>query len=300
MKKSAFLISFLFTIFNVSAQNYIDIIKLNANTTGNNKFDSSSVTTQIREIGADISLPIKINDSLAIVSGLIYEGIESKLFENQSAKTFGSFCLKAGINKEFSEKWTGTFVLLPKLASNFNKLGNNDFQMGAIAIFKHTKSDHLNYKYGLYYNSEIFGPFFVPMFGVYYLSPNKKFETNLMLPLQMDINYKVIPFINIGFNFNGQIRTYHLKDIASTLPNTYLTKSTNDFFAYLKFNFTKGLSLQTKVGQSVARSFRVYDIKDNIDFGLPAMFLGPKRNQLNTDFSNGLLFQVVLIYRVHL
>lgn len=300
MKHSFSVFILLFSTKILYAQNYVDILKINGNLTSLNNFDSSTASTNIKELGADLTYPIKINDSNTVLTGLIYEQIQTKLFENQNEKIFSSICLKAGLNKKFSEAWSGTFVLLPKIASDFGSLGAKDFQLGAIALMKYRKSDNLNYKFGLYYNSELFGPFFVPMFGLYYLSPDKKLETNLMLPLQADVNYKLISLINIGFNFNGQIRSYHLSNITPVYNSSYVSKSTNEFYTYLKFNFGKSLSLHTKAGHSLARRYRVYDENDKITFGLPATFIGGHRKQLNTDFSDGLLFQFILLYRFNL
>jgi hypothetical protein len=58
------------------------------------------------------------------------------------------------------------------------------------------------------------------MLGMYYQNPNKKLEANVMLPLQADVNYQILPFMNMGFNFNGQIRSYHLNNLTYANPNT--------------------------------------------------------------------------------
>lgn len=300
MKRNQMMIMLCLSTLYLSSQNYVDLLKVSANTTPDNTFDTSNAKTKIVQIDADLTVPIKINERLSIISGIIYESIQTKLFADDNVKSFGSTTLKIGANKQFNDVWSGTAVLLPKIASDYKSIGNKDFQMGAIALLKYKKQDNLNYKFGLYYNSELFGPFFVPMIGMYYISPNKKFETNIMLPLQADVNYKIIPFMNIGFNFNGQIRSYHLTDITSTNHSTYIARSTNEFFGYIKFNITKSLSLQTKVGQSIGRSYRVYDENDKVTFGLPATFIGHKRQQLNTNFSNGLIFQATLLYRFNL
>ena len=299
--KAHILTVLLFLInYNINSQNYVDILKVNGNTTPINKFDTSSYSTKINEICADLTVPIKLNDNTSLLSGIIYENIQTKLFEDGNIITLNSYTLKLGLNKVFNEKWSGTAVLLPKLSSDFVSVGNKDFQMGGIALIKFKKSSNINYKFGLYYNTELFGPFFVPMVGMYYLSPNKKFETNIMLPLQADVNYKIIPFMNIGFNFNGQIRSYHLTDITPNNHCAYVARSTNEFFAYLKFNLSKSLSIQTKIGRSVGRSYKVYEENDKVNFGLPATFIGPKRHQLNTNFANGQIFQVTLLYRFNL
>lgn len=290
---------FLITTYNFS-QNYIDILKVNAITTPYNTFETSTSETKINQMDADLTVPIKITDRSSVITGLIYENIQTRLFADEKMKRFGSITLKSGANKQFNDNWSGTMVLLPKIASDYISVGNKDFQLGAIVIMKYKKRDNLNYKFGLYYNSELFGPFFVPMAGMYYLSQDKKFETNIMLPLQADVNYKLLPFMNAGCNFNGQIRSYHLTDITPANHSTYVARSTNEFYAYLKFNVSESISIQTKAGQSVGRSYKVYDENDKVSFGLPALFIGPKRQQLNSNFEDGLIFQVVLLYRYNL
>jgi hypothetical protein len=162
---------------------------------------------------------------------------------------------------------------------------------------KYTQRENKSYKLGIYYNSELFGPFIVPLLGVYYLSPNKKFETNLTLPFLADINYKLHQRLNIGVNFNGQIRSYHLNNVSATNQPGYMVKATNELFSYLKFNLTESLSIQTRLGYSIGRSFRVYDIDDKITFGSVLVKVGDDRQQLNTDFSDGFIYQATLLYR---
>jgi hypothetical protein len=284
----------------VFSQNYVDLLKVSASTTPENTFDSSATKTRINDILVDLTVPVKINDGFSVLTGVIYEQMQTKLFADGIVKNFGSTTVKLGFNKQLTEKWSTTVVALPKIASDYNSFNSKDFQLGGIALFKYKKRDNLNFKTGLYYNSEIFGPLFVPMLGMYYQSPNKKFEANIMLPLQADVNYQILPFMNVGVNFNGQVRTYHLNNLTDANPNAYVAKATNELFAYLKFNVTKSISIQTKVGQSFGRSYKVYDYNDRVDFGLPATLIGQKPTQLNSNFSNGLIFQATLVYRLSL
>jgi Domain of unknown function (DUF6268) len=300
MKKCLLLIAILINSVCVFSQNYVDLLKVNASTTPSNTFDASTSKSKLNEVLVDFTLPIKINDKLSVLSGIIYENFQTKLFAADNIKTFGSTTLKLGINKQLNENLTLTAVLLPKIASDYKSIGGEDIQLGAITLFRIKKHENKNYKVGLYVNSDLFGPFFVPMLGMYYLSPSKKFETNILLPLQVDANYKLIPFLNVGINFNGQIRSYHLSDITASNKSTYIARSTNELFGYLKFNITKSISIQTKIGQSFGRTYEVYAKNDKVSFGLPAIFIGDKRQQLNTNFSDGLIFQAVLLYRLSL
>lgn len=290
----------IFSISTIFSQDYIDVLKVYTNTTPLNKFDSSSASTRVNEVGADLSIPIKLNDKTAIVTGLVYEAVQVKLFENKSANTLSAITIKAGINRTFSEKWSGALLLLPKIASDFSAINNKAFQVGALGFMKFKKNANLNYRVGFYTNTDLFGPLFVPMVGLYYLSPNKKFETTLMLPFQADANYKLSSFLHLGFNYNAQIKSFYLTNITPIYNSTYVTKSTDELFLYLKFNFGKGLSLQTRIGQSVARDYHVYNTDDKVTLGLPAIYIGDNRHLLNTEFANGLIYQFVLQYRLNL
>lgn len=300
MSRYFLLLRFLLAGSFAFSQNYVDILKVSASTTPNNTFDGSAAKTKLNEVCVDLTVPVKINESFSVLTGVIYEDMQTKLFADGIVKNFGSTTVKLGFNKQLTEKWSTTVVALPKITSDYNSFNQKDFQVGGIALFKYKKHDNLNFKTGLYYNSELFGPLFVPMLGLYYQSPNKKLEVNIMLPLQADVNYQILPFMNVGCNFNGQIRSYHLSNVTDANPNTYVAKSTNELFGYLKFNFTKSISLQTKLGQSFGRTYKVYDEADKVSFGLPATFIGDKRQQLNSNFSNGMIFQVTLLYRLHL
>ncbi len=290
----------LFVFEYVSSQNYIDVLKVNFNSTPYAVFDSSESKTRVKEIFFDLTTPIKLNDKWSIITGCVFESIQAKLFASESEKTFCSTTLKIGFNKIVNDKYAFTFVLLPKIASNYKNIGNKDFQFGTLSLLKYKKNKQLSYKFGFYQNFELFGPLFVPMFGFYYLSPNKKLEANVFLPLQLDVNYKLSHRIFGGINFNGLIRTYHLTDINSSYKSTYLNRSTNDIYAYLKMNVNENISFQTKVGYSMARKFIVYGDGDGIAFALPATYIGDHRTPLNTKFSNGLLFQISFLYRIHL
>ncbi len=294
-------LAFLFlVILNTQAQNYVDLIKLNTGTTPLNTFDSSRSQSVLNEYGADLSIPIKLNDESALLTGLSYENIQTKLFPDQTMQSISGVTLKLGLNHNFNEHFSTTLVLLPKLATNFGRLTDKDMQVGGIAVFKYSVSKNLNYRYGLYYNSERFGPFFVPLLGMYYLSKNEKFEFNAMLPISVDVNYRLIKFMSIGTNFNGQTRSYHLSNISPGLKSTYLSRVTNEIYGYLKFNLPKNILFLTKVGHSLGRKYRVYNDDDKTDLAFPLTFINDDRHQLNKNFSDGLLFQLSLIYRMPL
>lgn len=279
------------------AQNYVELAKFYYSSTALNSFEQSDSSTRVKELGLDITVPLLINTSDAILTGLIYEKNETKLFEAYPEETFSVAGLRVGLSKKHSEKWTGTYMLVPKLASDFKHLTWKDFQLGAIALLKYTKHENLNYKLGLYFNTELSGPFITPLLGLYYLNESRKIEANLMLPFLADVNYKLLERLYLGANFTGMVRSYHLSELPTSENGGYVVKASNEFSSYLKFNLTNALSIQARIGYSLGRSYRVYDEDDKITFSTVLIRVGDNRQQLNTDFSDGFVYNASLGYR---
>ena len=292
---SAVLILISFTVFS---QDYVDLAKGHYANTPVNQFDSATSGTRVQEFGLDVILPIELKSKNYFLTGFYVEGISANVTpENSNLSSVYTTNLKLGMQFFYGDKWEATYMLLPKLSSDFKAIGGKDFQLGAVVLFKFKKKANFNYKFGMYYNNELFGPFFVPILGLYYQSPNKKFETNLNLPLSADANYSLYSWFRVGLNFSAFVRTYHLNEPYQGNSDNYLAKTTNEIYGYLQFHATKSILIQTMVGYSIGRNYRIYDIEDRVTWGLSAFKFGDDRDQLNTDFSDGMILKAKLIYR---
>lgn len=293
---------FLF-FFSIPAftQDYVDLAKAYYSNTPVNQFDSTTNGTRIQEFGLDLTAPIKISDSLYFLTGLFAESISTKVApENSNLTSVYTTNVKLGINIKHSKTFESTFLLLPKLSSDFKAIGAADFQIGAVALLKFIKHKRLNYKLGMYYNGELFGPFFVPILGLYYISENKKLEVNLALPISANINYALSNKLKTGLSFSAFVRTYHLNEPYQGNPDNYLTKTTNEIYGYLQYHATKSLIFQANVGYSIGRNYRIYDERDKLKFGLSAFKFGDQRKQLNADFQDGVILKLRFLYRFNL
>lgn len=293
--------AFILIAFSGFSQDYIDLAKAHYANTPVNQFDSATQNTRVQEYGLDATLPIQFENGNAFLTGLYFEHISTNVSpDNSNLTNVYTANLKLGLNINHGEKWTGTYMLLPKLSSDFKAIGSKDFQLGAVVLMKYHKAEYTKYKFGMYYNSELFGPFFVPILGVYHLSANKKWEINASLPISADINRAWNVKWRTGINFFAFVRTYHLNEPYQGKSNNYLTKTTNELFAYMQYHATKSLILQGKVGYSIGRNYRIYDVQDKVTWGLSAAKFGDDRKQLNADFADGMIFRLKLIYRYHL
>ena len=296
MKKTLSL-SLFFCLFSFVSfgQDYVDLARFHYSTTPQNEFDSIGGNTTIEDFGLDVTLPIQLNESNVFLTGFNIDQITTKLHPNSNPTTISTVNLKLGYNKKHSDKWSGTYMLLPKLSSDFKNITSKDYQFGALVLMKYNKKANLKYNFGVYYNGELFGPFIVPLLGLYYKSENGKFEANLTLPIWADVNYKLNKIVKVGANFSAFVRSYHLSE-----NNAYVVKKSNDVFAYLQFNLTKSILLQTKAGYTIGRSYKVYNDNDAADLAVSAFRFGDDRTVLNPTFKDGLVFKMRLIYRFHI
>ena len=286
---------------NLSAQQYVDLAELYYANTPINQFDSTTNGTRIEELGMDVTLPFQFENGNAIITGWHAESITAKIDPTQNNLTsVYSVLLKLGFQTNHGSKWVGTYALLPKLSSDFIAIGPEDFQLGAYTMLKYKKRKNLNYQFGMYYNQELFGPLFVPLFGMYYLSPNKKFEANIILPFHIDFDYALKPWLKAGANFTAFIRTYHLNEPYNGNTDNYLAKASNEVFGYLQWEIANHWVIQTKIGYSFGRNYRIYDEKDQVVWGLSAFRFGDNRQQLNSDFEDGVIYKLRLLYRFHI
>ncbi len=297
-------------LVNISqGQDYVDLFRVQYSNTGVNGFknDTSGIKnagSNIQEFGVDLTLPIKINEKFVIISGYSFDELELYLFPKQltgPASTYRMHSAKLGLAWQHNINWSGQYLLIPKTTGSLDGINNKNSQLAALALIKQKKKENLFYKYGLYYNSEIFGPFFVPLLGIWFRSPNKKFEMNWTLPVWADMNYTWKPWLTTGFNFQSFVRTFdapnYITNWRGKPTDQYMVKASNEIYLYTQFNIKRSFLIQTKIGQSIGRKFKHYNYGDNVDWGFSAFRFGDSRAQLNPNLKDGLVFQVRFIYR---
>lgn len=288
-------------IFKAYSQNYVDLAKIYYANTPLNQFDSTDAETRVREFGLDLNIPIVINDRYTFLTGFTFGSSSARVSsENDDISSVYTVLLKLGVNIKHTEKWTGTYLLMPKLSSDLKKIDSDDFQFGGLVLIDYKKRERFKYRFGLYYNTELFGPYFVPLLGLYYRSNNDKFEINATLPVWLDINYRLSSWFKVGSNFSGLTRTFNINDPQYSENGEYLVKQSNEIFLYGQFEIQKSLIIQAKIGYSIGRRYSLYDETDKVGFGLMLFRFDDDRDQLNSEFSDGLIFRVRLIYRFFL
>lgn len=309
--KRYLLIAFLFPSFVVS-QNFIDLLKISRSATFSNRFQEYQEKTEVNSLDIDLTLPIVLDDKKIIITGVTYsrnnlELYPSTYFEDSNNITTPGFTghtslytsiLKVGYVTNFTEELSGAFVVLPKLASDYNNITSDDFYLGGVALFKYKKKENMFYRFGLYAMGQTFGTVITPIFGLYYKSPDQNFEMDITLPGTMDVNYVTGKNTKVGIDYVGIGRSFDShKDANSEL---YIDYGALEFTGYFQYGFLENsVLLRTKLGYETS-NFRVYDKNDTVDLRVLAFNFGDDRTQINPTIRGGLFGKFELVYRFNI
>lgn len=297
----SFLVIFCCLLFSLAhTQNYIDLVTLSYTNTPQNSFETTNKTTSVEELAFDLNFPIKLNEKTAVLTNLYANKTNVKLDSYSGITDLNVIGLSLGINTTFNKKWSGTFLFFPKLAADNISLSKDNFQFGFLALCTNKRNDNLKFKYGAYINSEKFGVMVVPILGLYYLGPNRKFETNLNLPILADANYRLGKKTWIGLKFDGLGTSYNLDQQNYVNGKAYVYKESNELVSYLRFKLYNSIYFNTKIGYAIARNYEVYNANDKVNWALASIYFGDNRTLLNERFKDGFLFKLELFYRLNL
>jgi hypothetical protein len=285
--------------FQGFSQNYFDIVNFTYTHAEPNDFELSDAKSTVKELALEVNFPIVLNKKTILLTGLFANKTKVHLDANMPSTNLDVLGLNFGVNKTLNQKWSSTFMAFTRLASDQLTFSSDQFQIGFLSLFTQKKNDRLKFRYGLYANTEKFGTLIVPILGLYYLSANKKFEANLNVPIIADINYKIYNKTWLGLRFDGIGATYMLHEQSYGTNGNYVVKNSNELSGYLRFQLSKSLYINSKVGVAIGRNYKVYEAKDKIDLAVSSIYLGDNRTQLNERFDDGAVFKIELVYRLH-
>jgi hypothetical protein len=305
MKKSVparviFLANFLFAGgLSLAAQDFIDLATFSYTTALNRPNEDATVDNDIEEWNLSLNVPVPLNSKKVLITGITAGSIDVGLYPSTTPRTtLYVLRLLVGWNTVYSEKWSGTYAFIPKVASDFTSGFTNGKQLGFIGLLTNTKSARLKYMYGFYTNTEEFGMLLVPLVGFYYKSANKLWEANFLLPSRADLNYSFSDITSAGFRYDGLGSSFSIQ--SPSFPDHYVTRSSLEFYGYGEVKVSPNLFLRAKIGYSFARNYRVYSQDDKLSLSLFGIFFGDKRTSLNTDLEDGFQAKAQLIYRFDL
>ena len=298
MKKKLIPLLFLIIPFFCSAQQYIDLFSINYGKSQKTTFDNSSITTDITTFQTNIILPVVLNEKYTAISAVNFSSYNLQLFPNSDNKHLYSTNLRVGLSVNHSEHWSGLYLFLPKVASDYINVSNKDIYLGGLALLKYKRNENFGYGMGLYGSNEAYGMSLVPILTFYYNSPNKRFEINTFMPNDADINYSLTDKTKLGVDFLGHGNSYKLT--TNNVRANYVENNSIDFSSYVQRSILdKKLLLRLKMGYSL-NDFSVYPMDQKLDLQILALKFGDNRTRLLQNKSNTFLLKMEAIYRFDL
>ncbi len=288
---SGFLSGLFILLFQVLvAQDYVDVARLEYEHGSRNRVDGRTSDIRFSEVALDLNLPLVVNDRLAIVTGVLAEVTSVANAVVDTTVVVHGHAFKAGFNHKHSQKWSGTYLLLPKVSSDLESVGGRDIQIGVLALLKYGHRPGKNFRFGVYANDELSGPLVVPIIGYYGI--HGRWELNAALPINADVNYRFLNRLRIGAQFKGIYKSY---DLESFQP-AYLEKVNNELGAYLQMH-VDNWNFRLLAGHSIARKIREFSADDQLDFAISAVRFGD-RPEPPPSTQDGILFRLAVIYRI--
>ncbi|GAL00447.1 hypothetical protein JCM19314_2055 [Nonlabens ulvanivorans] len=295
MKNQLTIIIALLGLSIATAQNYLDIARINISNTTLEDLEQTH-ETNITNVNLEFLLPTPINDKTILITGLTAENSSLVLSNGLSRENLIMTRINLGVKVYHSKKWTGTYLLLPKIASNLNEVASQDFQIGAIALLEYRHKNRFRTKYGLYSSSEEFGTIITPLLGVYYRTPNNKFYIDAAFPIRMEANYNVTKKFSLGADLRTSVKSYNLG-----LTDRYVQEESIRGGLYASYSLMDDkLILRAKAGLDTT-DYGLYNSGDRIGAQILTIQVnGDDRARLNNEFDSSVYFGFDAIYRLNL
>ena len=267
MKKNILFIALLLCIGTLQAQDYFDIFKASFSSASLGNVDDENAQTDVTNRNIELYMPIPITQKVTIIAGFTYEntslGNMYFNFDNSpydfvdGSKNLIMTRLNLGMKINHGNRWSGTYVALPKLASDFSNLGSNDFQIGGLALLEKKYSGRKVLKFGAYVSSENFGTTVTPIIGLWYKSKNSKFYVNATLPIRADVNYSLTDAFSLGANLLSSVKSYNLSNERNS--DFYVQEESIRLSAFAAYGFLNDmLIVRAKVGLDTT-DYALYD-----------------------------------------
>ncbi|MCH2042742.1 MAG: DUF6268 family outer membrane beta-barrel protein [Saprospiraceae bacterium] len=298
MKISFFALLLLLSCTYSYAQDYVDLFRSQNNFAfQRNNVNSDGAFTNNHLVR--VYLPVRSGDKMVYLAGFTVENTNLHLFDRRNNReNLFMARLNLGLKHNHSEKLTGTYLVLPKIASNLSQVTGRDLQIGGLGLLDYKISETVKLKFGLYVSTENHGSTITPLLGLWYRSKNEKFYINAVLPIRMDISYNITGGLSVGADLVTSVKSY---DLSSTSVHSYVHENSIRAGAYVSYGFMDNSVILRARGGYDLTDYGLYDTADPVGGQLLLFELsGDNRNRLNPEFSGGPFFAVDLFYRFDL
>lgn len=252
MKKVVVITSVLFALqFDCKAQYFVDIFSFNRQA-----YNIPS-GAQTSDLFVNAFIPKVLENGNTFFVRAHYEKLDLK--NDSLSATYSSITMPLGMQVQLKNpkvKFTG--LIIPKIAgADLDAEFSDVFQIGAYSLFTVTESEKFRYKFGLYYNREFFGNFFIPLVGIDW-KVSDRLTIYGTLPNSMKFSYAVAPSrVNAGLAFRSLTRSFRGEDV-----NTFVRYNELQFKTFFDFYITKKNVVFVEGGYFLGKTPLLYNNSD--------------------------------------
>ena len=291
------LLSVWFCLFIVSgfSQPFVDILNTSFQSLNTTYKDSSKIKNTTSNYFLNITLPIKLDSQNTVIVRFYGENLYSQTKVDTSYLSFNltSALMPIGLQHETkSKKWKYVGLIMPKMSGHLREeKTQKDFQLGGYGLATYTMNDKVKIKFGLFYNREFFGNFFIPLLGVDW-RVNDRFQMYGVMPTSYRAEYAIVKQkLYAGLAFKSYTRSYHidLHNGKSDSTNVYVRNNEIQIKAFVDCYIAKKFVLFAEFGRTLNYS--------------PKMYWSGSRNlvkgfNLYSPIKDNFFFNVGLAYRI--
>jgi len=258
------LISFSLFLVKGFSQPFVDILNTSLQSLNTTYKDSANLKNRTNNYFLNITLPIKIDSQNTVIVRFYGENLYSQTQVDTSYLSYNltSALLPIGLQHETkSKKWKYVALIMPKISGHLREeRTSQDFQLGGYGLATYTKSDKFKIKFGLFYNREFFGNFFVPLLGVDWRVTDR-FQMYGVMPTSYRAEYAIVKQkLYAGLAFKSYTRSYHinLHNGKTDSTNVYVRNNELQLKAFVDFYIAKRFVLFGEFGRTLNYSPKMY------------------------------------------
>lgn len=295
LRKSLLINSLVLLTIITNAQQTFTVAEFNYMLSPNNSYVQKDTFSNAQYYSGFVAAPIVINKTSTILAGIRGNSWKVTYSPEQIwPTTYYSFGLSLGYNHKFNDSKSLLFILLPRLNSDYRYFNSNALQLGLFTTYSKRSSEKFLWKVGMYFSTEFFGPFVVPLFGLNW-DVSSKLNITGDLPIYAKIKYKAGNSFSSGLGYIALVSSYRL---TGEFDDAYTSRYAIEPYAFAEVKILKQLYFSAKFGYTMGRKYPIYDKDDQLDWQLSFIKFGDDRSQLNPEIEDNLYFELGLSFKV--
>jgi hypothetical protein len=277
-------ITFLFPLL-IKAQPFIDVVNFNYSFFHSQYKDSLHREGLRTDFNVNFFLPKVFENGNTFLFKLSAEELTSEI----DSTNVHLYSFAAPVGFQFlskNKKWKTLVMGIPRISSDLKDDLSQDVQYGGTGLITYVLRDSCKLKFGLYYNRECFGNFFVPLVGIDW-KISEHFSVYGILPNNMRVEYQTNDhkfFAGLGYrNFQ---RSYRL---SGGFHDDYIRVKESQVKVFAECFLWKKILLSAELGYTLKYDLAQYNSDYTVE-QLPRPVYTPVKN----DF----IITTALAYRI--